>query len=185
VVLGSSVFSSLRRLSVDARPRQPARSFADLQQRVRPGHTIYVIDTTGTETRAKVVEVTPTALSIDVAGNLQRLEEARVRQVQRYGDSLWNGTLIGIALGLPGTFLADPPRGPCDDDPQRQCAKSPVEQRIVGLSVMGAIGAGIDALMRSRHQVYLAPGQPVGTARRLQLMPRVSPIEASPSVVIR
>ena len=73
--------------------KQPARSLVDLQQRLHSGNTVYVIDDTGHETKGRVVDVSPSALTLDVDGISRRMEQDRIRQVQRYGDSLWNGKL--------------------------------------------------------------------------------------------
>jgi hypothetical protein len=162
--------------------RQPARSFSDLQQRVRPGHTVFVIDDTGSETKGKVVEISASDLTLDVNGVRRPMDSASIRQVQRYGDSLWNGLLIGIAVGIPGAVISDSGSQPCEDDPQKRCAYG--QGRFLVLAMMGALGAGIDALSRSRHQVYLADGQPVESARRVRVSPRVGLSTVGLSVTI-
>ena len=88
--------------------RQPARSFSDLQQRLHSGNTVYVIDNAGGETKGKIVEVSASAMVLDINGTRRRMEEDSVRQVQRFGDSLWNGLLIGAAVGTAGMLIADP-----------------------------------------------------------------------------
>jgi hypothetical protein len=140
---------------------------------VKPGHTVFVIDDTGTETKGKVVETSASVLTLDVDGVRRPMDSGRVRQVQRYGDSLWNGFLIGVAVGTPGVLIADPPYEVCKDDPQKLCAEPQLGQRVLALAVMGAVGAGIDALIRGRHQVYLAPDRPSGSARRIAISPRL------------
>ena len=164
--------------------RAPARTFADLQQRVRPGQTVYVIDDTGTESRGTLTSLSPTQLSYDVNGIARQLDAARVRQVQRYGDSLWNGTLIGVLIALPGMLIADPQYKPCTTDPSGRCAENDAAYRVAAVGIFGAIGAGIDALMRSRHQLFLAPGQP--SARRdLRVEPVLQPNAAGIAVVVK
>jgi len=158
--------------------KQPARSFSDLQQRVHSGNTVYVLDDTGSETKGKIVDVSPSALILDVNGIRRRMEQDGVRQVQRYGDSLWNGFFIGVAVGIPGMLISDPTYGPCTSDPQKPCANAQAGQRVLALGFMGAVGAGIDALIRGRRQVYLAPGQPLQSARRIVVSPRLGPSAA-------
>jgi ribosomal protein L24 len=148
--------------------RQPARSFLDLQQRLHSGNTVYVIDNTGSERKGKIVDVSPSALVLDVNGIRRRMEQDSVRQVQRFGDSLWNGLLIGVAVGTPGMLIADPTYERCKNDPQKLCANLQTGQRVVALGIMGAVGAGIDALIRGRNQVYLAPGQTLQSATGAQ-----------------
>ena len=139
--------------------RQPARSFLDLQERLHSGNTVYVTETTGAETKGKIVEVSDSALVLDVNGAHRRLDQGSVRDVQRRGDSLWNGLLIGVAVGGSAMLLADPTYEPCATDPQRRCANSHMGQRVLAVGVMGAAGAGIDALIGRRRYVYLAPGR--------------------------
>ena len=96
--------------------RTPARSFPDLQARMKRGTTIFVIDSSGTETRGRVVDVSPSALTFAVDGVQRRMEQETVRQVQTYGDSLWNGLLIGTAVATPGMLIADPTYEPCPNN---------------------------------------------------------------------
>ena len=165
--------------------RTPARSFPDLQQRLNRGATVYVIDTTGTETKGQIVDLSPSGLILAVDGVQRRLEEETVRQVQSYGDSLWNGFLIGMAVATPGMLIADPTFEPCPNNPQMRCANSQVGQRILAVGMMGAIGAGIDALIRGRHQVYLAADQPAALTARVALAPRIGARTAALFVTVR
>ena len=155
--------------------KRPARSFADLQQRLHSGNAVYVIDNTGNETKGTLVDVSSSALILDVNGLPRRMEQDSVRQVQRYGDSLWNGFFIGVAVGIPGLLIADPTYEPCQNDPEALCANAQAGQRVLALGIMGAVGAGIDALIRGRHQVYLAPGQPLQSAARIAVSARLGP----------
>jgi hypothetical protein len=138
--------------------RQPARSFVDLQQRLHSGNTVYVIEKSGVETKGKVVEVSGFALVLDVKGIQRRVDRGTIRSVQR-GDSLWNGMLIGVAVGASAMLLGDPKYERCTNDAQRLCANPQTGQRLLAVAVAGAGGAGIDALIGRRRYVYLAPNQ--------------------------
>jgi hypothetical protein len=139
--------------------RQPIRSFPDLQTRLHPGTTVYVIDRGGTETKGKVVEVSASALVLDVNGSRRRMEQSSVLEVQNRGDSLWNGALIGLGVGVSALLISDPAYERCTNDPRNVCANPHAGERFLAVAIMGAAGAGIDALIRSRHDVYLAPGE--------------------------
>jgi hypothetical protein len=153
--------------------RQPARAFSDLPNRLHTGHRVFVIDDAGIETAGRIVTLSASALVIDVNGVERRLDQERVRQVQRDGDALWNGLLTGTAIGALGMLLADPTYEPCAGDPGRSCADSQIGQRAAAVGIMAATGAGIDALIHGRHQVYLAPGQPPRSSATVTLSPRV------------
>jgi hypothetical protein len=139
--------------------KQPARSFLDLQQRLHPGSTVYVTDNAGTETKGTIVDVSASALVLDVNGIHRRLDRSSVQGVQRHGDSLWNGMLIGVAVGASMMLIADPRYERCTNDTQKLCANSQMGERVLAVGMMGAAGAGIDALIGRRRYVYLAPGQ--------------------------
>lgn len=139
--------------------RTPARQFPDLRQRVKPGTTVYVIDNTGSEVQGELVDVSESALTLAVNGDQRRVEHESVRQVQTYGDSLWNGLLIGVAVGTAAVLMTDPKYEPCSNGLPRQCADYQVGQRILAVGIWGVVGAGIDALVRGRHQVYVAADQ--------------------------
>jgi hypothetical protein len=114
---------------------------------LKPGNTVYVIDNQGLETRGKVVELSAAALTLDVDGVRQSMDEATIRQVLRYGDSLWNGFVIGAAVSTPGVLISDPQKG----------GSPHAGKRSLAIGIMGVIGAGIDALLRTRQSVYQAP----------------------------
>jgi hypothetical protein len=149
--------------------RPPARSLTDLQQQIRPGHTVYVIDTSGTETRGKLTAITPTGLTVDVSGASRTFDEPQIRQVQRYGDSLRNGALIGAGIALPGALIGDLSYTCREGGVDGRCGFG-VGRRALTVGLFAAVGAGIDALMRSRRQVFLAPGTTTAT-RRLRVAP--------------
>jgi hypothetical protein len=114
--------------------------------------------------------LTPFGLTLDVSGASRTFDGPQIRQVQRYGDSLRNGALIGLAVATPAVLIADPQYKPCADNPQRQCAQSDIPQRIAYMGALSAIGAGIDALIRGREQVFVAARQTTVT-RRLRVAP--------------
>jgi hypothetical protein len=159
--------------------RPPARSFPDLQERLKRGTTVEVTDETGTDTRGTVIDVSPSALILAVDGVQRRMDQHTVRQVQTYGDPLWNGLLVGMAVATPAMLIADPTYDPCPNNVRMRCANSHVGQRILAISIMGGIGAGIDALIRGRHQVYLSPGRSAASVRRVTVVPHIGPSTAA------
>ncbi len=102
--------------------------------------TVYVEDTTGRETAGQFVSLDTNALVLLVEGTEQRLLAAEVVRVEKRGDSLRNGFLIGAVIGA-GLGLTSGSGGP-----------------LAGAVGFGAIGLGIDALKTGRTTLYEAPG---------------------------
>lgn len=165
--------------------RAPARSFTDLQRRLKPDATVFVIDTTGSETRGTVISLSPSALILAVDGVQRQMGQESVRQVQSYGDSVWNGLLVGMAVWTSFALISDPTYEPCPDNAQLRCANPQVGQRILGIGVMGGVGAGVDALIRGRRQVYLAADQSAGSRPRVAVTARVGASTAALFVTLR
>lgn len=144
--------------------KQPVHSFFDLQKRLRPGTTVSVVDGVGTETKGKVIDISPSALVLDVGGTRRRMEQNSVMRVRRHGDPLWNGLLIGLGVGVSAMLITDPAYERCTNDPRNVCANPHTGERILAVAAMGVAGAGIDGLIRTRNDVYLAPGDRLPTA---------------------
>jgi hypothetical protein len=129
---------------------------------------VYVIDDRGVETSGRLLRIDPDALVLVVGDTERRFEAARVRLVEKRGDSLRNGAIIGAvvggALGALGMALADcsgsNPTGPC---PGWKAAGV-----VISTGFYSAIGVGIDALVTGRTTLYRAPAAP----RRAALTPQ-------------
>lgn len=120
---------------------QPANSPAELAARLESGHTIFVLDTMSREVRGVFGELTGSGITLMVDGKLRELPFAEVRRVTRHGgDPLWNGVLIGAAVGgLSGAAFG---------------GAAPA----VGAAVFyGGIGALVDMVRKGRVVVYDAP----------------------------
>lgn len=179
-VRNSLIFLLVTVVTAGCGARAPVRTFPELQQRVHRGDTVYVIDDTGTETRGRVLELSESALTIAAASGERRMERPAVRQVQTFGDSLWNGLILGLVAGTPGILIADPEYSPCPTDPKRRCSEYRLSRRLLGIGVMGGLGMGIDAMIRGRHQVYLAPDNAA-----VAVMPVIGPSRAEVRVLVR
>ena len=148
-----------------------ATSFEELRALVKPGDTIYLTDASGRKTKGKLGELSASSLEFLVRKTgpdgretlvpQARLSERDVRQIllERH-DSLWNGTLIGLAPGaaIGSIFLFT--GGGCDC--YTLASRAPFAGGIflfVG-GIGAVIGAAIDALIIERTTVYYqASGQ--------------------------
>ena len=149
--------------SVQAPARGPARSFEELQARVKTGDTVYVIDASGLSTRGEIVAISDVSLTVTFHGTRREFAVSVVRRIDRRGrDSVRNGLFTGLGAGALIGWVA----GRAADSPT--CPRSGIEcgqGAIIGTvsgAVWGAVGGWItDALIRKREVIYLAQDQPV------------------------
>ncbi len=133
--------------SADAQPP----SLYDAGWLVQPGDTLTITDNAGVRVRGKLVEITTTSLVLDVSRALRQFQESEIYMIERRGDSLKNGALIGFSAGgALAAALATSFRG--SDwrfDP---------EDYLAVIAVFGGVGAGIgvgiDALIRGHTVIY-------------------------------
>jgi hypothetical protein len=152
-----------------AAAQEPVRDFSQLNTRLRPGETVWVTDVHGREVKGRIGTMSPDTLTLsnDAARSYAAADVLQLRQ--RRPDPLWNGALIGFAvggglgLGL-GNFSGSWSWG----------------DAAVGALMIGAIGTGvgvgIDAMIPGRKiVVYRAPGSPGPAPARLSIAPVVTP----------
>jgi len=129
--------------------------------------TVYVLDDTGMEVSGRLLRLDPDSLVLLVGDTERRFEAARVRRIEKRGDSLRNGALIGAVIGTAAgwfvTRLADCP----GDNPGGPCPGARAAGFALSIGTYAAIGAGIDALVVGRTTWYEAPA-----ASRSARMPR-------------
>ena len=81
-----------------ARAQQPLGGWRGLE--TGSLDTVYVTDDAGRQTEGKLLRLDTDALVLLVNGTEQRFEAARVQRIDKRGDSLRNGALIGAAIGV-------------------------------------------------------------------------------------
>jgi hypothetical protein len=127
--------------------------------------TVYVRDDSGVETSGKLLHLNPDSIVILVDGAERRFDAARVTRIQRRGDSLRNGAIIGaivgVGLGFVTAGIADCP----GDRPGGGCPGSRAALFMVSTGVYAAIGTGIDALIPGRTTLYEASKTPSAADR--------------------
>ena len=169
-----------------------ATSFEELRALVKAGDTIYVTDPSGRKTKGRLGELSASSLELLVRKTgpdgretfvpQARLSERDVRQIllERH-DSVWNGTLIGLAVRAGPWLLAGAAArggGSCGSD-SNVC---PFVALILG-PIGAGIGALIDASMHERTSVYVhEPGQ---RSSGLHVSPRFSKSAAGIQMSVR
>ena len=132
----------------------------------KAGSTVYVLDDAGTETSDRLLRLDADSLVLLVGDTERRFEAARVRLIEKRGDSKRNGAIIGAvvgaAIGALSMGMAD-----CPGDGGGSCPGFRAAGVVISTGVYAAIGAGIDALVVGRTTWYEAPA----ATRRSAVMP--------------
>ena len=131
-----------------------AQDFSSIQIRNLP--VVFVQERSGAETRGRLLSITPAAIAIDVDGSQRTFAAADVVKIDRRGDSLRNGALIGAAIGLFAGFFGDCPRADTNNR-SNGCPGARVGYVLGGSAIWAAIGAGVDALIPGRTRLWPAP----------------------------
>jgi hypothetical protein len=143
-----------------------ATSFEELRSLVKSGETIYVTDANGKKTRGRLGELTQSSLELLVRKAAPdgreafvpqpRLAESDIRQIQiERGDSVLNGTLIGLAVvGGPWLLACNPATDWCYYNDGANLYRGIA---LITSGIAAGIGALIDAGIRERVLVYYQP----------------------------
>jgi hypothetical protein len=120
---------------------------------------VYVLDRTGEETQGRLVSLTGSAVVLQKDSATRTFNLNDVVRIDRRGDSLKNGAIIGAVFGgvvgiLTAAGLADCPSA------QNSCPGARVVMPIVSIGVWSAIGAGIDALIPGRTLLWKPTSSP-------------------------
>ncbi len=122
----------------------------ELWTKIKSGDTVYVLDSSARETAGNFAKVSASSLELLVDGQIREIPLGDVRLIERRGDRLWNGALIGAAVG--GGFAA---LG-CGNE----CTTGERVAAVVTFTVVGgAVAMGIDALIHGRTVVYRGTSQ--------------------------
>ena len=80
--------------------QEPVKSFDQLNTRLKVGDAVWVTDAQGREVKGRITSFAPAAIGVDAnVARVLRADEIRaVEHLRR--DSLWNGALIGLSVGL-------------------------------------------------------------------------------------
>ena len=146
--------------------QEVARSFRELQSKVKTGETVYVTDDAGLEFKGRIAEMSSSSLRLFFQGTHRDLTETDVHEIrQKQSDPLWNGLLIGLGAGAASGVVA--PSAVCDL-PDPECAAT---VRIVfvplGAAIGAITGALIDHALRKSRIIYLKPNSASSTGVRV------------------
>jgi hypothetical protein len=127
--------------------------------------TMYVLDDTGMEISGKLLRLNPDSLVLLVGEAEHRVDAARVRRIQKRGDSLRNGAVIGAVVGAAMGLLVARISDCSANDPGGSCPGTRAAAFLFSTGIYTAIGVGIDALVVGRTTLYEAPATPPRSER--------------------
>lgn len=144
--------------------RGPVHAGGELWTRIKGGDTIFLRDKSGADTTVIFESSTDTTLGVLVNGQHRDVAMSDVSSIARRGDSVWNGAIVGAALGslyaIPG----------CSGRYCDYTVGDHILAGMIGASFYGLVGAGIDAIRTGKTTVY-TPG-----ARTTDMHLAVAPI---------
>jgi hypothetical protein len=115
-------------------------SFRSLAAGVQRGDTLQVIDADGQKTTGRFESISASSIVLLVDGQPRDIPASTVRRIVRLRDPLWNGAALGAVMGLVAGAGG--------------CAKGDCGALATGALFLGAIGAGIDALVGGTRLIY-------------------------------
>ena len=121
--------------------------------------TVYVLDDRGAETTGKLLRFDNESIAVLVNGQERQFELAGVRKIEKRGDSLKNGAIIGAVVGLVlGALTGGMADCKQSDGGFGGCgAGTRAGFALVSAGIYGAVGTGIDAAFQGRTTLYQKP----------------------------
>lgn len=157
-----------------AAAQEPVKSFDQLNTRLKAGDTVRVTDAQGREVKGKVLELAPSALTLDHDGP-RTLQARDVQKVaQRKGHPIAKGALWGLLAGAVGGAVIGAGSGN-DSDVGTKGGWAAAGAGIFG-GIGAGVGAGVGALMPGKEVVvFRSAGAPGSDSARLSLTPVITP----------
>jgi hypothetical protein len=164
---------------IEARAQLIATSFEELPMTLQQGERILVTTASGDTLKGDVLAVSSSGLELRIrtprpqgntpAAAQRRLVENDVRQIVReHRDSLWNGTVIGLAAAaFPGIVTIA--WGLSAADEGYTTGAEIAGAGIIMLGIGAGIGSAVDASIHRRSTVYFRP--PAQRSSRLSVEP--------------
>jgi hypothetical protein len=150
-----------------ASAQEPLTSFDQLNTRLEPGNTVWVIATQGREITGKIRELGPSSLTLD-SGGPQIMQAAAIERVERRSTRTRHamyGMLAGAIAGVVAGYVS-----------YHQSSEGAPTDPLVLAGMFGGIGAAIGAIFPGRTTVvYRAPGAASAAQPRLSIAPVITP----------
>jgi len=122
------------------------RSGSNLADRLKAQDVVTVMLEDGRTQEGTVEAVSSSDITLMVDSTPRVLDLASVREIRKRGDSLRNGTVIGLVAGLGGSIALGGYAGAlCDNEGGQNCPRIVVAGWVVPLAMGMLLGAAFDA----------------------------------------
>ena len=151
---------------------QTAASFDELPLVLRRGDRVAVTDDSGQSHTGRIIDLSPSSLSLEAVGYRLDVGPAEVMLVRQWrSDSLRNGTMIGLGVAaIPGFLLSAAAHGLASNE-GGSAGEAAAGVAVLSLGVGAALGAAVDALIQDSYLIYDHRG---ATRKRLTVSPLLS-----------
>ena len=161
----------------EAAAQAPVQSFADLQPLVKPGQQVIVWGDDGRKTIGRVVSLAGNQLEIQrrrlFRGERRVFTEQSVGRIENH-DSDWNGSLIGVGIGILTALTAARLSDGCGEHYLNFCDYVAILSTPAGY----VVGSSIDGAIN--RTLYVSPGR-----TRVTLLPLLGRERAGLAAAIR
>ena len=123
-------------------------TLAGVGEIIRPGNTISVTSRDSEEARGRLIRISPASLVLDVKGRQREFFVEDIGWVERTGDPLWNGAIIG-GLVLGWSFA-----GGAGASCSPNCSRDVPRAALAGAAIGAGAGALFDAMHSGRSRVF-------------------------------
>jgi hypothetical protein len=128
---------------------------------------VTVFDDRGVRTPGRLLRIDPESVVVLVNGQERRFELEHVTKVEKRGDSLRNGAIIGAVVGAVfGAATGGMSDCVQPGDTYAECgAGTRIAMAAVSAGMFAAIGAGFDAAIQGHSTLYQRPASGAPAAR--------------------
>ena len=137
-----------------AKAQSVSDSFDALQGRVNSGTRVVVKDQTGRETEGVLTSLTASGIALTVGNDQRQWSADEVRELRRRGDSVKNGALIGMGIGLGAGFVGGMAMGAWMSNEGGNAAGAFLAMSALGAGIGAAAGAGFDGLRQGQTVLF-------------------------------
>ena len=153
----------------NAGAQSAASSLGELTQRNVTGRTVYVTDDSGRKVKGKLVDLSPTSLTLLNGRDRETFEEAKVVQLTELRRETGKRALAGLGIGAMGGAVVA--LLSCGD-----CGEYAAPLAMAAAALGGGIGAGVGAAVGAArpHEQVLFRAPRATAATRVSVAPIIS-----------